>query len=120
MDAIDRITKHFDGFGVQTVEVPEWGDENGPLVIRFTPMTLAESQRLQRIGERDGTLSRLADCLIMKALDAEGKKMFTIDHKHRLLNRADKDVLARVVLCMMASPSVEDMGKDSSRTTGSD
>lgn len=113
---IDRMKAHFTDLGVQSVEVPEWGEDGKPLVIYFSPMTLAEKQRLVNVGEREGYVARLADALIMKAMDADGKKLFTVEHKVMLRNHVDPEVLARVVARMMLGPSAADMGKDSSRT----
>lgn len=110
MAAIDRAKAHFADFGVQSMEVPEWGDESGPLVIFWQPLTLAEKQKLHNLGEANGYVARLADCLVMKALDAQGKPIFTIDDKVTLRRAVDPDVIARVVTRMMASPGAKEMG----------
>lgn len=125
MSAIDRAKAHFTDYGIQSIEVPEWGepadgDQPGkPLVVYWKPITLAEKQRLQAVGEADGYIARLADCLILKAVDADGKKLFTLADKHALRHLVDPDVVARVVLKMMASPGVQEMGKGSSAETPS-
>lgn len=114
---IERIKAHYDAAGIQRIEVPEWGEApEKPLVIYYRPITLAEKQQLYAIGEREGPVARLADCLILKALNADGSKMFTLEHKFSLRHHADPDVLARVVVQMMASPGVAEMGKDSPPT----
>ena len=105
MKAIERAKAHFTDFGVQSVEVPEWGEDGQPMVIYWKPINLAEKLRLQASDDR------LADCLILKALDAEGKKMFTIEDKYTMRHSVDPDVIARVVVRMMASPGVREMGK---------
>lgn len=112
MSLIDRMKAHFTDIGVRHIEVPEWGEDGKPLLVYFRPMTLAEKQKLLSIGERDGLVARLADALVMKAMDAEGKKLFTVEDKHALRNQVDPDVLARVVRDMMSSPGVDEMGKD--------
>jgi hypothetical protein len=111
MSILERAKAHFADFGVQSTEVPEWGEGDKPLVIYWKPITLDEKQRLHFIGQEQGYVSRLADCLIMKALDADGKKLFTLEHKHALRHSVDPDVLARVVTQMMASPGVKELGK---------
>jgi hypothetical protein len=117
MAAIDNARRHFDAIGVRKIEVPEWGEsDDQPLAIYFSPFTLADKQKLAEVGEREGFLARLADALIMKATDAEGKKLFTIDEKRALRTKVDPDVIARVVAEMMRTPSVDDMEKNSSRT----
>ena len=110
-DVIDRAKSHFSDFGIQSLEVPEWGEEDRPLVVYWKPMTIAEKQTLHTVGERDGYVARLVDCLIMKALDSDGKKLFTLENKHSLRHSVDPDVIARIVHRMMASPGVQEMGK---------
>lgn len=111
MSVLEQAKAHFTAFGVQSLEVPEWGEEGKPLVIYWKPITLDERQRLHNAGETVGYVARLADCLVMKALDAEGKKLFTIEDKRSLRHDVDPDVLARVVTRMMASPEAKELGK---------
>jgi len=117
MAVLDRAKAHFTDLGVQHLEVPEWGEPASgetpakPLLIYWKPITLAEKQQLHNVAERDGYLARLADALILKALDAEGKKLFTIEDKFTLRHGVDPDVLAYVVTRMMASPGVKELGK---------
>jgi hypothetical protein len=53
----------------------------------------------------------LVDSLIMKAMDESGKKLFTIEHKPTLLNKADSNVLGRVANEILAdsSPKFDDL-----------
>ena len=40
MSAIDRAKAHFKSLQIKAIEVPEWGDENGPLIVYVEPFTL--------------------------------------------------------------------------------
>lgn len=111
MKLIERVVAHYDAPGVQSVEVPEWGEEGKPQVIYWRPITLQEKQRLATVGMDEGMVVRLVDALILKALDAEGNKLFTLEDKAKLLRKADPEVVARVVMQMMASPGVTELGK---------
>jgi hypothetical protein len=53
----------------------------------------------------------LVDILILKATDADGKKLFDIDHKPTLLNKADSNVIARVANAIISTqaPTVEEL-----------
>jgi len=53
----------------------------------------------------------LVDILIMKATDEHGVKLFTIEHKPTLLNKADSNVVGRVANAILAddSPKVDDL-----------
>jgi hypothetical protein len=106
MDAIDLVREHFASLGTKQIEVPEW-----KLTIYASPVTLAEKNRLYR-KSRESDMELLVDIVIMKACDAEGKKLFTLDHKITLLNRADSNVLARVANAILSdeAPKAEELG----------
>jgi len=112
MAVIDQIREHFDRQGVRTVEVPEWGNEQGPLVIHTHPLNMAEKQKIAQAGERDGRLMSLVHALILKARDSKGEPIFTVADKKMLAERADPEVIARVVTELMYTPSPEDMEKN--------
>lgn len=112
MAVIDQVRAHFDAQAVRQIDVPEWGADGTPLTIHFRPLNLAEKQRILRAGDNEGRLMSLIEALLIKALDAEGKPLFTIADKKFLRERADPDVIARVVAEMMASASIEDAAKN--------
>ena len=90
MDAIDLVREHFSSLGSKRIEVPEW-----KLTVYAAPMTLAEKNKLYK-KSRENDMELLVDILIMKAQDENGKKLFEIDHRLTLLNKADSNVVARV------------------------
>ena len=110
MNVLENAKMHFESLGIKTIEVPEWGDDNGPLVIYAKPLTLAEMSKLQRYAQNND-VELMAYCLIHKALDEDMNKIFTISDKHTLMNQVDKDVLARVAGDIMSSVSVEEQQK---------
>ena len=99
MEAIDLVREHFNSLGTKRIEVPEW-----KLVIFFSPMTLAEKNRVYKKSVASD-MDLLVDILIMKATDEAGKKLFTIEHRPTLLNKADSNVVARVANEMISSDS---------------
>ena len=105
MDAIDLVREHFVSLGTKRIEVPEW-----KLTIYSTPVTLSEKNKLYR-KSRDNDMELLVDVLILKATDAEGKKLFDIDHKPTLLNKADSNVIARIANSIISTeaPTVEEL-----------
>lgn len=106
MSVIDRARTHFKEQGTRRIEVPEWGDEAGPLIVYADPLTLAERRRLfQRNKGDDVGLS--VDLLIAKACDANGAKLFTLEDKHSLLNGVDPAVVVRVAAEMVVSTPLE-------------
>lgn len=99
---MDRAVAHFSAQEIRTIEVPEWGDEDGPLVIYVAPFTLREQARLQKASKNGSDAAVLADVLVMKAMDGEGNKLFTMDDKHAMQTKVDALVLARVASEIMA------------------
>lgn len=96
MDAIDLVREHFASLGTRKIEVPEW-----KLTIYATPVTLSEKNRLYR-KSKENDMELLADVIVMKAQNEKGEKLFTIEHKPTLLNKADSNVVARVSNAILA------------------
>jgi len=90
MDAIDLVREHFSSLASKRIEVPEW-----KITVFAAPMTLAEKNKLYK-KSRENDMELLVDILIMKAQDENGKKLFEVDHRLTLLNKADSNVVARV------------------------
>jgi hypothetical protein len=110
MSVIDRVKEHFESQGVKKIEVAEWGEEGQPLVIYCSPFTLAEKRNLFK-GARNDDLGVLVDAIMLKAKDKDGNKIFKLDDKQTLLNKADADVIARVSTEMLNSTSLEEAEK---------
>lgn len=120
MGAIQSAKAHFALFRTRAIEVPEWaGDDGQPLIVYAAPMTLADKQKVQDYNERMGVMETLAQVLILKARDGEGKALFTVADKHALMHSVDPDVLARVVHEITRPRSVEELEKNSARTPSS-
>lgn len=97
MSLIDQVKGHYDSKGFNSIEVPEWGDEDGPLIVYFSPMTIDQQNKLYKLSKDGNTISALVDMLIMKSESKDGKKLFTREDKHQLLHHADPDVITKVI-----------------------
>ena len=104
---IDNVTAHFDSQDTFSFEVPQWGDENGPLVIYVKPLTLQESKKLYAMSN-NVDLEVMVYSIITKALDSQGKNLFTIADKDKLMNQADVTVLAEVSAKILGTTSPEE------------
>lgn len=100
MSVIDRAKKHFSDRQIKEVVVPEWGDENGPLVIYSDPVTMAEKNRIKKRADQND-LEALAFAVILKAKNADGEKIFTIKDKHAFMHSVDANVLTRIAAEVM-------------------
>ena len=102
MKLIDRAKSHFEALGVQHIEVEEWKDEdNNPSVIYWNPITLSEKNKLFKKSDNLNDVGILADIIIMKAIDQDGKKLFTLEDKIALMHKTDSDVLSRIATAMV-------------------
>ena len=96
VSVISRATEHYKSKPLKRIEIPEWGDDDGPLVAYSTPFTLKDQGRLQYITEKQTHSDVLAELLIMKLMDEAGDKLFTIEDKTALRNDVDATVVARI------------------------
>lgn len=97
MAAIDLVREHFASLGTRKIEVPEW-----KLTIYASPVTLAEKAKLYRKSEKSD-FELLVDVLVMKATDANGEKLFTVEDRVTLINKADSNVIGRVANEILSS-----------------
>ena len=113
MKFIDRAKSHFESLGVQSLEVEEWKDEAGnPSVIYWIPITLSEKNKLFKKSDNLNDVSILADIVIMKAIDKDGNKLFTLEDKIGLMHKVDSDVLSRIATQMVRSITPEEVKKN--------
>ena len=57
-------------------------------------------------------VSILADIVVMKALDKDGKKILKLDDKMELMTKVDSDVLSRIATSMVQVISPEEVKKN--------
>ena len=92
---MDRIRTHFDAKESKIIEVFEWGEEDEPLIIYASPLTLGQKNKLYKMS-KDDDLGLMVEALIMKAKDAEGNCLFSRADKPELMRNCDPDILIRV------------------------
>lgn len=85
----DRITE------VRQIAVPEWGDDDGPLLIFVKPTNLAQRGKLFKLANND-SLDAVAETLILRARKEDGTSIFAPADREALMTSCDPDVLTRV------------------------
>ena len=55
----------------------------------------------------------LADIILMKAIDKDGKKLFTLEDKLALMHKTDSDVLSRIATAMVQVITPDEVKKNS-------
>ncbi len=111
MSLIDRAKQHFDDLGRTSIEVPEWGDGIAPLRVFWTPMTALQHRKIT--SNEDGRSARLlVSVLILKAEDADGKRLFKEEDRGDLMSKVDLRIVTRVANAILAERSIEDLEKN--------
>ena len=78
------------------IEVPEMGPPGSPLKIHVFPMTLREQDAIYQ-KYRDGSLDSLVETVILRAKDADGKRIFQRGQFAEFVHEVDPDLLSRIV-----------------------
>lgn len=110
MDTLENAKLHFQQKETKHIEVPEWGDDNGPLIIYAEPLTLNDKQKIYKKA-KEGELVALAYVLIWFAKNKDGEKLFTIEHKRVLLNSVDPNIVADIANQILEAKSIEELKK---------
>lgn len=93
--------------GPRRIEVPEWGDESGPLEIFVHPANLKQRNKIFQKAKGDD-LEALADTIILRAKDSNGMSIFHPSDRGALVSDVDPDVLARVAGEIMEDLNISD------------
>lgn len=94
---LDRAKAHFDSSRF-SLDVPEWGEAGKPLVVTWSPLTVAERRRVYEPIDNqppDGGIV-MVRVVIRKACDASGRKLFDGMAEHDLMHGVDSDIIGRL------------------------
>ena len=111
MSVIDRIKAKHKAAGRKSMEVQEWGDDSGPLVVYWTPLTIEEQGIIYNATQKSG-LAGLARALVLKCENEAGEKIFTEEDYYPLRKAADGKTVAEVANAILGVASVKDMEKN--------
>lgn len=99
MSVIKNATNHFAeklAQGLQSIEVPEW-----QTIIYFKPVTtFAQEQKIVSLHGKGEMVEALIETLIIRAVDADGKKMFKSADRMILMNEVDPNIIIKIVGAM--------------------
>jgi hypothetical protein len=97
MSVINRATAHYASQERLIISVPEWGDDKEPLEIHVFPMTMAEVNMMGKIASKKATnIEQAANVIVVKAKDKDGKRMFSVSDRDKLMQEADYRVVSRI------------------------
>lgn len=110
--AIERFRAHF--AERRSIAIPELSDENGPLVIYWQGVSLADTERVRRaVSAKGADSSEFAIRLIIaKAEDAEGRRLFDIGDLPTFKAGVSADIVSRISGAMLGIVKPEDATKN--------
>jgi len=78
------------------IEVPEWGEDDEPAKIYYRKVMSHKTQRQINQHAKDGDIEALIDIVLLRSLDAGGKRLFTGSNRSDFQNFIDPAVLGRI------------------------
>ena len=96
MSILEKATSHFRNQisgEMKSVVVPEWDTT----IYYKTATTLKEEGKILELSQQGKTVEALVEALILRARDADGKRIFNAMDKVALLNEVDPKVIICVV-----------------------
>lgn len=99
---MEKVKDHFRNI---RQELREYYCEEWDETIYFKPMNLEENDRIFKYVQAD-SLEMLVQTLIVRALDADGNKMFKNMDRKELMKHADPRVITKI--CEAMSDTVEE------------
>lgn len=103
MNIVQIAQQHYASQGTKTLTIPEWKDGDKPCEIHYKPFTAADYEKIDKLVGKNSTAYRQdVATLIVKALDAEGKRLFK-GHDIDELMMVDKAPIYNAVLEMVTA-----------------
>lgn len=102
---------HFDNMRNKEITVPEWGNEDAPLVAFYDPPTLSLRQKIEKIGGKSEA-RKLATTVILSLKDKDGKVIFKDDAPtlNAFENNLDPAVVSRIAATILGLTAEDDLG----------
>jgi DNA polymerase III psi subunit len=87
--------------GLSQLVIPEWEINGKPITIYYKPsMTMKEQGEVLKLANDNKQADSIVMNIIIRALDADGKRMFKRAHMTELMNETDPEILSRIVVEM--------------------
>jgi hypothetical protein len=113
MSVLTNATGHFKdklAGGLRKISVPEWKSD----IYVKSAYSFATEQNIIKLQSEGKTVEALVETLIAKAMDPDGKPIFTKADKITLMSEVDPNVIIRVCADMNTPiDTLEDIGKNS-------
>lgn len=96
MSILNRAKEHYAALAdmQRTIRVAEWDEEGDPCILYYKPLTLRDKAHIRKFAKSDIELA--VETIILKCRDADGKPVFTREHKQALMREVDAGIIDRI------------------------
>ena len=91
--------------GQAHLDVPEWGTV---VYWNISGLNFAQQSKVIELQQKGKSAEALVEMMIMRALDADGKKMFKLVEKIEIMREVDPNVILKIVTAMGDSDTEAD------------
>lgn len=112
MSVIDQAKAHYAGLGSFRAEIPEWGEDGNPVIVTWSPLTLAEKRKAMNGAKSLFDQIVMVRIVIAKACDEDGNKLFTPGDEQTLMTNVAASIVERLALDIVTVPSAEEQEKN--------
>jgi hypothetical protein len=92
---LGKIKERSRGVTPKQIEVPELGDESGPLVVYMHPLTLAQRSKLMPLISKND-MTAIAKMVVMSARDEDGSPIFDMVDEKEMARSKDTGWIIRL------------------------
>jgi hypothetical protein len=100
MSVLNKAKKHFHSLNsgeLNSIDVPEWETK---VYWKMGGLNFAQQSKVIELTNAGKTAEALVEMLILRAIDADGKKMFKQVEKNEIMREVDPDIILKVVTAM--------------------
>ena len=108
MSVLNKAKEHFKEIanqGQAHLEVPEWGTT---VYWNISGLNFAQQSKVIELQANGKSAEALVEMMIMRAMDADGKRMFKLAEKTEIMREVDPNMILKVVTAMGDSDTEAD------------
>ena len=91
----------------KSIDIKEWGQDGKPLRVFWTPLTLDQQAKINKVAKDD--CDRAARVVVLKAIDENGTRLFPeSDSRIKLLRNVDGEIVSKIARSILGIMDEED------------
>tara|TARA_R110000822_G_scaffold55455_1_gene140981 strand:- start:215 stop:568 length:354 start_codon:yes stop_codon:yes gene_type:complete len=108
MTVLNTAKQHFKEIankGTAHIDIPEWGTV---VYWNISGLNFAQQSKVIELQQSGKSAEALVEMMIMRAMDADGKRMFKLAEKTEIMREVDPNMILKVVTAMGDSDTEAD------------